>query len=81
MIITSPTGFYILIANLKNYDYVAKTLIKRCINVVQRCIDIVSTSGTVENLTSDFVSFSTSDECYFDVDPQRSDNVDPTSKC
>ena len=46
---------------------------------MQRCFDVVSTSGTdvvstlsnVENPTSDFVSFSTSDQRYFNVDPQR----------
>ena len=48
---------------------------------MQRCFDVVSMSGTgvvstlcnVENTTSDFVSFSTSDQRYF--------NVDPTLKC
>ena len=57
----------------------ATTLIQRCGNVMQRCFDVVSTSGTdvvstlckVENPTSDFVSFSTSDQRYFKVDPQR----------
>ena len=57
MIITSPIRFDITIANLENYGYIAKTLIQRCINFVQCCIDVVLTSGTVENLTSDFVSF------------------------
>ena len=57
MIITSPIRFDITMANLENYGYIAKTLIQRCINFVQCCIDVVLTSGTVENLTSDFVSF------------------------
>ena len=46
---------------------------------MQHCFDVASTSGTdilsmlcdVENPTSDFVSFSTSDQRYFNVDPQR----------
>ena len=65
------------------------TLYQHCTNVVQRCFDVVSTSGTdvvstlcdVENPTSDFVSFSTSDQRYFNVDPQRWNNVDPMLKC
>ena len=55
---------------------------------MQRCFDVVSTSGTdivstlcnVENPTPDFVSFSTSDQLYFNVDPHRRNNVDPTVK-
>ena len=66
-----------------------RTLYQHCTNVLQRCFDVVSTSGTdvvstlcdVENPTSDFVSFSTSDQRYFNVDPQRWNNVDPTLKC
>ena len=50
-----------------------------CKDVVQRCFDVFSTSGTdvvstlcnVENPTSDFVLFSMSDQRYFNVDPQR----------
>ena len=46
---------------------------------MQRCFDVVSTSDTgvvsklrdVENPTSDFVLFSTSDQRYFNVDPQH----------
>ena len=46
---------------------------------MQRCFEVVSTSGTdvvstlckVEDPMSDFVSFSTSDQRYFKVDPQR----------
>ena len=33
--------------------------------------DVASTLCNVENPTSDFVSFSTSDQRYFNVDPQR----------
>ena len=45
-------------------------LIQSCINVVQRCFDIVSTSGTdivsmLCNLTSDFVLFLTWDQGYW----------------
>ena len=43
--------------------------------------DVVSTLCNVENPTSDFVSFSTSDQCYFNVDPQHWNKVDPTLKC
>ena len=42
--------------------------------------DTVSTLSKVEKPTSNFVSFSTSDQCYFNVDPQRLNNVDPTLK-
>ena len=46
-----------------------------CINVVQRCFDVVLTSGSdivstlwnVENLTSNFISISTSDQRYFNA--------------
>ena len=59
---------------------------QRCIDVVQRCFDVVSTLGTdvvstlcnVENPRSDFVSFSMS---IHNVDPQRWNNIDPTLKC
>ena len=56
---------------------------------MQRCFDVVSKSGSdvvstlcnVENPTSHFVSFSTSDPRYFNVGPERGNNVDPTLKC
>ena len=65
-IITSPIGFNI---GLTNVDTRLK---QRCINVVSTSgTDVVSTLCNVENPTSDFVSFSTSDQCYFNVDPQR----------
>ena len=49
------------------------------IKLYQRCFSVVSTSDTdvvstlcnVENLTSDFVLFSTSDQSYFNVDPKQ----------
>ena len=52
-------------------------LIQRYINVVQRSFDVVSTLGfdvvstlcNVEKPTSDFVSISTLDQRYFNVDP------------
>ena len=70
-------------------------LIQRCINVVQRYFDVVSTFCNVVSTlfqrrglafcnvekTSDFISFSTSDQCYFNADPKRWNNVDPTLKC
>ena len=42
--------------------------------------DVASTLYNAENPTSDFVSFATLDQCYFNVDPPRSNNVDPTLK-
>ena len=59
------------------------------IKLYQRCFSVVSTSYTdgvstlcnVENPTLDFVSFLTSDQRHFNVDPQRWNNVDPTLKC
>ena len=53
-------------------------------NVVQCCFDVVSTSGidfvstlcNGENLTSDFVSFSTSNQRYFNVDWQCWNNIE-----
>ena len=38
--------------------------------------DVVSTLDNVENPTSDFVSFSTSDQRYFNVDPERWSDVE-----
>ena len=69
MFINSPTGF----------DLVLTTLRQRCSNVVKRCFEVVSKSGSdvestvcnVENPTSDFASFSTSDQRYFNADLQR----------
>ena len=63
-------------------------MIQRCINFVQHCLDVVSTSGTdfvstlcnVENPMLNFVSFSTLNQSYFNVNPQRWNNVDSTSK-
>ena len=71
-IITSPIGFNI---GLTNVD----ARLKKRFDVAQCCFAVGSTSGTgvvstlcnVENLTSDFVSFSTSDQRYLNVDPQR----------
>ena len=63
------------------------TLYQHCTNVVstlfQCCfnVGVVSTLCDVENPTSDFVSFSMSDQRYFNVDPQRWNKVDPTLKC
>ena len=79
-IITSPIGFNIALTN------VDARLKQRCINVaptlcnvVSTFCNVVSTLGTdvvstlcnVENPTSDFVLFSTSDQRYFNIDPQR----------
>ena len=67
-IITSLIGFNI---GLTNVDTRLK---QRCINVVSTSgTDVVSTSCNVENPMSDFVSFSMSDQRYF--------NLDPTLKC
>ena len=43
--------------------------------------EFVSTLSNVENLTSDFVSFSTPEKRYLNVDPQRWNSVDPTFNC
>ena len=65
-IITSPIGFNI---GLTNVDTRLK---QRCFDVVSMSdTDVVSTLCNAEDLTSDFVSFSTSDQRYFNVDPQR----------
>ena len=82
IIITSSTEFNIALTNvearLKQHCInVVPTLCNR-FDVEQWCFDFFSTSGTavvstlrnVENPTSDFVLFSTSDPCYFNVDPQ-----------
>ena len=64
-IITSPIGFNI---GLTNVDTRLK---QRCFDVVSKLgTDVVSTLCNIENPTSDFVSFSTSDQRYFNVDPQ-----------
>ena len=52
-------------------------LYQHCFNVGHR---VVSALSKIENLTSDFVSFLTSDQRYFNVDRQRN-NIDPTLKC
>ena len=73
VLITSPTGFDIAFTNVED------TLKQRRDKVCQRFFNVISTSGTdvvsalcnVENQTSDFVSFSTSNQRYFNVDPQR----------
>ena len=57
-IITSPIGFNIALTNIDA-------------RLKQRCINVVSTLCNVQNLMSDFDSFSTSDQRYFNVDPQR----------
>ena len=57
-------------------------LYQRCFNVVSTShIDIVWTLCNAENPTSDFVWFSTSDQRYFNIAPQRWSKVDPTLKC
>ena len=58
-------------------------------NVVSTLCNVVSTSGTdavstlcnVENPTLASASFPTSDQRYFNVDPQLRNIVDPTLKC
>ena len=57
-IITSPIGFNMALT------YVDAKL-------KQRCINVIPTLCNVENPTSDFVSFSTPDQRYFNVDSQR----------
>ena len=68
----------------QRWDNVISTWKQRWNNVVQRWFNVFSTSGTdvvsmlynLENMTSDFVSFSTSDQRYFHVDSQRWSNVE-----
>ena len=69
MLINSPIGFDL-----------ALTTLTLCWNDVdtklqKRCLDVVSTLCKVENPTSDFVSFSMSDQCYFNVELQLWNNV------
>ena len=77
VLITSPTGFDIAFTKVEDTlkqrrDKVVSTLFQRCFNVVSTSdTDVVSTLCKVENPTSNFVSFSTSDQRYFNVDPQR----------
>ena len=53
-----------------------------CFNVVSMSdTDVLSTLCNVENPASDFVSFSTSDQPYFNIDSQHWINADPTLKC
>ena len=81
-IITSSIRYNKLLTNVE------ATLKQRWCNVVQSCFDIVSTSDTdvvstlcnFENPTSNFVSFSTSNQRCFNVDLQRWNNVDSTLK-
>lgn len=55
---------------------------------MQHSLDVVSMLGAeimsmlcnVENSTLNFVSFSASDQRYFNLRPQRSNNVNPTLK-
>ena len=79
-IITSLTGFNIGITNVDaRLKQRCTNIVQRYFDVVQRCFDVVSTLVNdvvstlcnVENPTSDFVSFSTSDQRYFKIDPQR----------
>ena len=62
-----------------------RRLKRRCTRFFQGCLtlgsDVVLTLYKVENLTSSVVSFSNSDQRYFNVDPQRWNNVHPTLKC
>ena len=43
--------------------------------------NVVSMLCNVENPTSDFVSFLTTDQPYFNGNPQCRNNADPTLKC
>ena len=52
-------------------------------NVISTLFNVVLTlfENPFENPTSGFASFSTSDQCYLNVDPQCWNNVDQTLKC
>ena len=70
-------------------SHLFQATLKQCwYNVVSMLWNVISTlfqrrSPPFCNVekTSDFVSFSTSDQCYFNADPKRWNNVDPTLKC
>ena len=72
VLITSPIGFGIAFTSAEtrlkqSWDHV---VYQRCLNFVTTSdTDVVSTLCNVENLTLDFVSYSTSDQHYFNVDP------------
>ena len=71
-------------ATLKQCWYVVSTLCNVISTLFQRFATLFQRRGpTLCNVekTSDFVSFSTSDQCYFNADPKRLNNVDPTLKC
>ena len=54
----------------------------RLYNVVSTSdTDVVSTLHNVENSTSDFVTFSKSNQCYFNLDAQRWNEVAMMLKC
>ena len=91
-IITSPIGFNIGLTNVDarlkqrcinvvpTLCNVVSTLCNSFNVVSTSSTDVVSTLRNVKNPTSDFVSFSTSDQRYFNVDPQCWNNVDQTLK-
>ena len=84
VLITSPTGFDVAFTNVEDtLKQGQDKLYQRCFNVVSITsdTDIVSMLCNVENPVSDFVSFSTLDQHYFNVDPQSENNIDPTLKC
>ena len=64
---------------------IEKWLYQSCATLIQRCsmsdTNIVSKLWNAENKTSDFASFSTLDQRYFNVDQQRWNNFDPKLKC
>ena len=82
-IITSPIGFNIGLTNVNTrLKQRCINVVPTLCNVVSTLCNVVSTlfqrlaltlyqRCAVVNPTSDFVSFSTSDQCYFKVDPQR----------
>ena len=90
IIITSPIGFNIVLTNVDaRFKQRCINVVPTLCNVISTLCNVVSTSGTdvvstlcnVENPTSDFVSFSMSDQRYLNCDRQRSNNVDSTLKC
>ena len=98
ILFTSQICFNIALTNIEatlkqRWDYATSTLKKfcallksRCIDIVQRWFNVISTSDTddlstwykVGNSMPDFVLFSTSHQRYFKVDSQRWNNFDPT---
>ena len=54
---------------------------RRCATLTLPLRNVAQCCFNIGNPMPHFLSFSTSDQTYFNVDPQRANNVDPTLKC